>query len=438
MSEGDKEVPFRERLGRIREAVHLFISNPGSSIAQKVFKSCFASIVLVSVAFNILLTVPASQLGGSQTSLAQGDMAFYSIFLIESCIRFLVGPSWRSYVGSAMSWADVLGWLPYFISQSVPATTSNFLGFLLSLVPFLRMLKITRVSNDAHLFYIAVRHSARQLLVPLSLLVLSACFFGGTLFFIENALQTQYSGSVTYVSMLDSIYYCIATLTTVGFGGQAPQTGLGRLFSSVMMVSSIIFVAIASVILGVNFDEVYKHRYRYLTIEKMKQRMDYANLTIPAIRELFNFVDLDGSGKIDIKEFETLLNDEFRLGLPQYDIVIMFMKISGDDHLCEFREFCEFFFPDKTFHMRFKDFDVPAKDKRPDNSSNGMTPLQDPNRPGSALSVTRPRSAEKGLSFQSSADCVNFLVDQLDKINSQMKVMRPAIKALAAEYEEPN
>lgn len=378
----------------------------------------------MSVAFNVLLTVPSSQLNGSRTSLYQGDMFFYSIFLIESCTRILVAPSLREFLSSAMSWVDLLGWLPFFISLTVPATNTNFLGFLLCLVPFLRLVKLCRVSHDGDILIIALRLSSRQLIIPLSLLLLSALFYGGVLFFVENALQSEYGGPVSYLSMLDSVYYAIATMTTVGFGGQAPQSGLGRLFAAIMMISSVMYVAIACVILGVNFDEVYKNRYRYLAMEKMRNRMDYKRITIPSIREQFDYVDLDKSGKIDIKEFENLMNTEFRLGIPQYDIVILFTKISGEDQLTEFDEFCEFFFPEKTFHMRLKSFDIPAKQK-----AISYIPSED---------AKVPEKDDKPVTFSTSADCVKFLMNQMETMNGQMKIMRPAIKALAAEYQSTN
>jgi len=315
----------------------------------------------------------------------------------------------------------MLSCLPYFISLSTPATSSNFLGFLLSLVPVFRFVKLSRVSADAQLLGIAFRMAWRPLLLPLYMLLALTCFFGGALFFIETALRSEYSGDVTYTSMLDSAWYSVAAVTTVGYGGSLPQTGLGRLFSSVMMILSVGFVSIAYVIIGVRFADVWENKNRYLVIEKMKNRLDYNNTTIAAVKEIFDFCDLDSSGRIDIKEFEQLLNTEFRLGLSNYELLLLFEKICGDDQLTDFVEFCKFFFPDKTFTMRLKSFEIPGKQKLAVSKQ-----VED---------IEIPDSPEKMIEFQTSQDCLNYLIATIEKINAQVKVIRPALKALAADYE---
>ena len=59
-------------------------------------------------------------------------------------------------------------------------------------------------------------------------------------------------GSVVYrfvedLSWIDSIYLCVITLTTVGYGDLAPTTTAGKLFTMVYVVAGIgVFVALVS------------------------------------------------------------------------------------------------------------------------------------------------------------------------------------------------
>jgi hypothetical protein len=50
---------------------------------------------------------------------------------------------------------------------------------------------------------------------------------------------------VEHWSFVDSLYFCVTTLTTVGFGNPAPQTDLGKLFTVFFVLSGVgMFLAV--------------------------------------------------------------------------------------------------------------------------------------------------------------------------------------------------
>jgi hypothetical protein len=46
-------------------------------------------------------------------------------------------------------------------------------------------------------------------------------------------------------SLLDSIYFCVASLTTVGYGDLAPETAAGKLFTVLYLISGVALMAAA-------------------------------------------------------------------------------------------------------------------------------------------------------------------------------------------------
>lgn len=72
---------------------------------------------------------------------------------------------------------------------------------------------------------------------------------GVALFFI--AIGTVFYHFVEHLKWLDSLYFTVVTLATVGYGDITPKTDAGKLFTIFYIIVGItIFVALARVIVG--------------------------------------------------------------------------------------------------------------------------------------------------------------------------------------------
>jgi Ion channel. len=71
---------------------------------------------------------------------------------------------------------------------------------------------------------------------------------------------------------LDALWWCIATVTTVGYGDVVPVTSLGRIVAIVHMFFGITLIAILLAVISNTF---YKKRIENEEIEKKKQEMNY-------------------------------------------------------------------------------------------------------------------------------------------------------------------
>jgi hypothetical protein len=59
-------------------------------------------------------------------------------------------------------------------------------------------------------------------------------------------------------SVSRSMWWCIATLTTVGYGDETPQTNSGKIIGAFTMVSGILIIALPVSVLGTNFSVAYQ------------------------------------------------------------------------------------------------------------------------------------------------------------------------------------
>ena len=67
------------------------------------------------------------------------------------------------------------------------------------------------------------------------------------LYFVLLVLGTVFYARFEGWSLLDSMYFCVVTLATVGFGDLAPRTPIGRGFTIIyVMIGTGVFVGVAA------------------------------------------------------------------------------------------------------------------------------------------------------------------------------------------------
>ena len=73
-------------------------------------------------------------------------------------------------------------------------------------------------------------------------------------------------------TLLDALWWCIATVTTVGYGDVVPVTSLGRIMAIIYMFFGITLIAVLLAVISSNF---YRKRIDKQEIEKKEQETNY-------------------------------------------------------------------------------------------------------------------------------------------------------------------
>ncbi|MGB0177478.1 MAG: ion transporter, partial [Owenweeksia sp.] len=97
------------------------------------------------------------------------------------------------------------------------------------LIRVFRVLKMVRFLGEARVLSSALRASRIKIIVFL-VAVMCVIFIMGTVMYMVEGKENGFS------SIPVSIYWCIVTLTTVGYGDISPQTPLGQIIASVIMI----------------------------------------------------------------------------------------------------------------------------------------------------------------------------------------------------------
>ena len=170
-------------------------------------------------------------------SFRAGPNSFTIIFTIEYAIRLYVARSAFRYARSFFGIVDLLSILPTYLDLLLPGAHYLMTLRVLRVLRIFRVLKMVQFVGEANQLARAIRESARKIAVFVFAVVTLVCILGSMLYLIEGPENG-------YTSIPKSVYWAIVTLTTVGYGDISPQTTLGQLFASVIMITGYGIIAV--------------------------------------------------------------------------------------------------------------------------------------------------------------------------------------------------
>jgi voltage-gated potassium channel len=129
----------------------------------------------------------------------------------------------------------------------VPQVRSELLLWVFKFGRILRVFKLLKFIDEAKVLAQALRGSARTICVFLFFVFLLQVVLGYAIFVIESSGPNSQFETVS-----KGVYWAIVTMTTVGYGDVVPQTALGRLLASVVMMLGFGIIAIPTGILTVS------------------------------------------------------------------------------------------------------------------------------------------------------------------------------------------
>ncbi len=176
------------------------------------------------------------------------EWCFTLLFTFEYFIRLLcVRQPWR-YALSFFGIVDLLAILPTFISLFLPGTHYLLVIRILRLLRVFRIFKLAGYLSEAHVIRRALWASQKKISVFLMTVVALVVIIGSLIYVIEG----EENG---FANIPVSIYWAIVTLTTVGYGDISPQTPIGKMLASVVMIAGYGIIAVPTGIVTVEFSQ---------------------------------------------------------------------------------------------------------------------------------------------------------------------------------------
>ena len=235
------------------------------SRAGKLFDIVLICLILVSVSAVLMDSVTSIHLRFGYQLLSL-EWFFTIVFTIEYALRLYSTPNPRGYIFSFYGLIDFFSILPTYIAFLFPAAAYMVVIRILRVLRIFRILKLLRYMGEANLLFSALLNARRKIFIFLFSVMTLVVIFGAVMFVIEGPEHG-------FDNIPQSIYWAIVTITTVGYGDISPQTPLGQIVASLVMVCGYTIIAVPTGIIGAELMQEVQRRGRgTLSLERQCTR----------------------------------------------------------------------------------------------------------------------------------------------------------------------
>ncbi|HUW58252.1 MAG TPA: ion transporter [Planctomycetota bacterium] len=229
---------------------------------SRTFDIFIMSLIFLNVVALILETVPS--LGRPWATFFHGfELLSVLVFTVEYLLRLwscVTEPRFRRPVWGRLRFAitplaviDLLAILPFYLP---------FLGLDLRFIRSIRLFRIFRVMKlgryvrSLQLIWRVIREKRAELVMTGAIALLLLVLSSSLMYFIEHDQQPE-----QFTSIPATMWWAVATLTTVGYGDVYPVTPLGRLLGAITAIIGIGMFALPTAIIGSGFAKALQKPY---------------------------------------------------------------------------------------------------------------------------------------------------------------------------------
>ncbi|WP_299782525.1 ion transporter [uncultured Formosa sp.] len=213
--------------------------------AGKLFDVLLLVIIIASIILVMLESVKTIDLK-YHSLLNVLEWIITVIFTIEYIARIITVKKPFKYIFSFYGVIDLLSTAPKYLSILFAGTHALVALRALRLLRVFRILKLGRFLGASNNLVSALKASRAKISVFLFAVIILAVILGTIMYLVEG----EENG---FTNIPKSVYWCIVTLTTVGFGDIAPQTPLGQLIASLIMILGYGIIAVPTGIVSAEY-----------------------------------------------------------------------------------------------------------------------------------------------------------------------------------------
>jgi voltage-gated potassium channel len=209
----------------------------------------FDIILLVVIVYSVIIVM--------LESIPRFDMKYHSfldisewvvtiLFTIEYILRVICIKKPKTYIFSFFGIIDFLSTIPKYLSFFVGGSQYMTAFRALRLLRVFRILKLVRFIGESNNLLRALRASRTKIFVFVFFVLIVSVLLGTIMYLVEGPEHG-------FNSIPHSVYWTIVTLTTVGYGDISPQSGLGQLIATFIMIVGYGIIAVPTGIVSAEY-----------------------------------------------------------------------------------------------------------------------------------------------------------------------------------------
>lgn len=213
--------------------------------AGKLFDVALLIAIIASIVFVMLESISSFD-ARYHAFLNTAEWVITIVFTLEYIVRIIAVRRPFKYIFSFYGIIDFLSTIPKYLSLIFFGTQVFIALRAFRLLRVFRILKLARYLGASNMLASSLKASKAKILVFLFAVFIVSIIFGTLMYLIEG----ESSG---FTSIPVSVYWCIVTLTTVGFGDITPVTPLGQFIASIIMILGYGIIAVPTGIVSAEY-----------------------------------------------------------------------------------------------------------------------------------------------------------------------------------------
>ncbi|CAJ1357816.1 unnamed protein product [Effrenium voratum] len=220
-----------------------------------------------------------------------------AIFTVEYLLRLAVcnafgSPTRLEFIRTTMNVVDVIAILPFFlelITRSLEVSGPLAVLRVLRLVRIFRIFRLSRYSLGMSVMISSLAASIQPLIILVFFLCIGGTLFSSLMYYAERMYCPdmekitpeeflihqqeckdaswdskgqrccdEFGAAKEFTSIMDSTWWCVVTMTTVGYGDKVPATKLGQFVGGMTILSGIVLISLPVAIVGSRFQRAYE------------------------------------------------------------------------------------------------------------------------------------------------------------------------------------
>lgn len=221
-----------------------------------------AAAIVAAVLFAIFATEPDLP-DETRAALAVAEVGFGILFLVEYVARVwsigarheFAGLRGRlRYMATPLALVDAIALLPFLVGA---IGSESMILRLIRVMRIIALAKMARYSVAMRIVLTCIVERRFELIFAASLAGFMILVSSAALYVLEGGSQPEAFGSIAR-----SMWWAVATLTTVGYGDVVPITPLGKVFAAITSIAGIAMIALPTGILAAAFSDGFSRARR--------------------------------------------------------------------------------------------------------------------------------------------------------------------------------
>ena len=228
------------------------VVNESDTFVGRAFDFVVLFLIVVSIITLTIDTVPELPPFISDV-LDISEIVITVLFTIEYFVRIATSPKKLGYIISFYGIVDLIAILPFYIALGVDLRAVR----AFRLFRIIRIVKLTKYSGAMERFAKALSYAKEEVIIFFIATIIILYLASVGMYYFEHDAQPD-----AFRSIFDSLWWAVATLTTVGYGDIYPVTVGGKIFTFVILMCGLGVVAVPAGLISAALSKVRRDEDR--------------------------------------------------------------------------------------------------------------------------------------------------------------------------------